>query len=322
MRSNPRRLLQYRRSGLVEQEHFGHVLLIDKTNVLNSFGNDSECHFFQRSCAKPLQASLIIDFNLAETFNLTPEEIAVCCASHIGGIEHITLVKSILSKIELDETSLLCGLSQPIGKTIDKENLSLLHNNCSGKHAMMLALCKATGADFSNYNDINHPIQKLIYSKIEELCEVKDDMDATKDGCSVPIFATTLQNMGKGYLNLFLDSKYEAIKNAFVKYPYLIGGEGRLDSEIIFAGKGNLIAKVGAGGLLVVVNLSKQQALVIKISDCDMKARAIVAIETLKNLQWLSEKDITGNNLNTLYDKSVKTNQNEVLGEAELTFNL
>ena len=42
-----------------------------------------------------------------------------------------------------------------------------------------------------------------------------------------------LEDMLRGYLNLFTNPRYEKIKNAFLNHPYLIGGENRLDTKII-----------------------------------------------------------------------------------------
>ena len=102
---------------------------------------------------KPLQASLLIDFGVAEYYSMTSDEIAICCASHAGEDVHINTVKKILNKIGLDESYLKCGIHKPLSKTqqkkmlLNKENESTLHNNCSGKHTMMLAICQKMGLE-------------------------------------------------------------------------------------------------------------------------------------------------------------------------------
>ncbi len=147
-----------------------------------------------------------------------------------------------------------------------------IHNNCSGKHSMMLALCKYKGWSTKNYLDDDHQLNIEIIKKVIELSEVKnEDYVKSKDGCGLPTVATTLTQLGRAFLNLFLDEKYSVIKNAFLKHPYLIGGHERLDSEIIAASE-NIVAKVGAGGIVVIVNLIKEEAVVIKIADANMKA--------------------------------------------------
>lgn len=291
MIKSPALLLEHRRDGLVEQEHFGYIIAADKTRIIDSKGESSDYPFYLRSCAKPLQASLLIDYGLDKEFHLTEEEIALCCASHAGEKIHTLIAERLLEKFGIDESFLKCGIHSPLSKTRQKEMLLAnesfrsVHNNCSGKHIFMLGLCKLNGWDLTNYDDINHPLQQEIKKKIYQLCDIKKDYPITKDGCGVPIFSMPLFNMVKGYINLFCDVKYEKIKNAFLNHPYIIGGEDRSDTKIMEQSE-NLIVKTGAGGLLIAVNLEKEEGLLVKICDCDMKAREFVMIDCLKNLHW------------------------------------
>ena len=150
---------------------------------------------------------------------------------------------------------------------------------------MMLGLCKLNDWDMDNYDNINHPLQIAIKNKIYELCDVKKDYPITKDGCGVPIHSMPLANIVKGYLNVFCNPKYEKIKNAFLKHAYTIGGEDRTDTKIIEKSK-NLISKVGAGGLCVVVNTELEEGFVVKICDSNMQAREILTIDLINNLHW------------------------------------
>jgi len=127
--------------------------------------------------------------------------------------------------------------------------------------------------------------------------------------------------MVKGYLNLFLDEKYSNIQSAFIQNPYLIGGEDRLDTAIMSA-NADLIAKVGAGGLCIVVNLKTKESLIVKIMDCDMKARAIVLIEALSQLGWLDKAMLQNDLIKAQNKKDILTLHGEKIGEANFTFNL
>lgn len=303
---NPEILVKYERDGLIEQEHRGFIVLADKEHAFDFTGDSKRYPFYLRSCAKPLQASLIVDYNL----DLTEEEIAICCASHAGENIHVNLAKQILKKFDLNESMLKCGLHKPLSKTKQQEMLlkgeieNVLQNNCSGKHVMMLALCKVNGWDLTDYDNPEHPLQIAIKNKIYELCKVSKEYPITKDGCGVPIMSMPLENMLYGYLNVFCNPKYEKITNAFLNHPYIIGGEDRTDTFIMQNSSG-LIAKVGAGGLCIVVNTKEKQAFVVKISDCDMKARELVVCQVLKNLKWA---DIE-------CDKTIKTLHGDVVGE-------
>lgn len=303
---NPKILVQYDRDGLIEREHSGFVVLSDKNHAFDFIGDSNNYPFYLRSCAKPLQASLVVDYNP----DLTEKEIALCCASHAGEDIHVKIAKQILEKFDLDESLLKCGLHKPLSKIkqaemlLNHEKENVLQNNCSGKHVMMLALCKVNGWDFKNYDSPEHPLQIAIKNKIYELCKITKEFPITTDGCGVPILSMPLENMLYGYLNLFCDPKYQKIKNAFLNNPYIIGGEDRTDTKIMQNSE-NLIAKVGAGGLCIVVNTKEEQAFVVKISDCDMKARELVVCEILKNLHWA--------NINC--DKTIKTIHGDIVGE-------
>ncbi len=295
----PAKLIEYIRDGLIEQEHLGFIVKIDKN--VQKIGNEKNYPFYLRSCAKPLQASLLIDYELDIYYNMTDEEIALCCASHAGELCHAQTVDNFLNKVELSKENLKCSTHIPFSKSAQKKLLkeglkeSVLQNNCSGKHAMMLGICKKMGWEINDYYKPEHPLQVAIKKKIYGLCEIKKEYPSTKDGCGVPIFAMPLENMVKGYLNLFFDKKYEKIKKAFLNKPYFIGGEDRIDTAIMCANP-NLIAKIGAGGLCVAINLKKKEGIIVKIMDCDMKARSIVLIEALKQLKWL-DKDMLENPL-------------------------
>ncbi len=317
-------LIEYKRNGLIEQVHYGLILHINKNGIITKIGQDNNYKFYHRSCMKPLQASIIADINL--DFDLS--EIAVCCASHTGDLIHREKVLSILNKTGCSKDDLLCAPHVPLSKKEQKRlilnglNPDKIHNNCSGKHSLMLAICKKMGFSIKNYTDINHPLSDLIINKVCELCEVdKKEIIITKDGCTLPVIATSLYSLGKGFLNLFTNPKYENIKNAFLKYPYLIGGDFRLDSEIINASD-NLIAKVGACGLCVIINLKKEEGLIVKIADSNMEARTIAVIDALLQIKWLDIQSINSNQIKQIYMKEIISQDNEVLGSISSSFRL
>lgn len=334
---SPFKMLEYIRDGLVEQEHYGLLVKASADGNVYKLGDDKNYPFYLRSCAKPVQASLIIDFKLDKTFDMTSEEISLCCASHAGEECHANVAKSFLEKIGLDETIMKCGLHKPLSKTernkLIKAGLeeNIFQNNCSGKHAMMLAICKKMGWDINNYDLQEHPLQKAIKKKVYELCEVNIDYPATKDGCGVPIYSMPLENMVKGYLNLFLNEKYAKIRDAFLQHPYLIGGEDRFDTAIMQASSqfspiypltSHLIVKSGAGGICIVINLEKKEGFVIKIMDSDMKARAICTMEVLKQLGWLNPKMLEHDLIKAQNQTDILTLHGEKIGEAVPCFKL
>lgn len=322
-------LLEYERNGLIEQVHFGIIIHMNKKGIIKEIGNNNGYRFYHRSCMKPLQITPLIDLGLDKKYGLTTDEIAVCAASHTGEEMHRKRISSVLKKCGFKEDDLLCHPHLPLSKKeqsrliLSKKEPEKIHNNCSGKHSAMLAICKEKGFPSKNYKDFDNPLSDFIIQKVCSLCEVKkENITISKDGCGLPVIATTLEELGRGFLNLFTDEKYKKIKEAFLNHPYLIGGEGRLDSEIINASEGRLIAKVGACGLCVVVNPEKKECIVVKIADSNMEARSIVTINALLQLKWPDPVMVPSGRLNNIYSKEILSQDNEVLGNITPCFRI
>ena len=310
----PEVLLIQTRNGLTELEFSGFVVYCDGTKNIKTIGNPNRYPFFQRSCAKPMQASLSTDFDTKNYFSLTDKEIALCCGSHTGEPVHLEILRGLLKRAGLCEKNLKCPAVAPLNKEEQKKfsKYSPLHNNCSGKHTLMLLLCRQNGWDIENYLDFEHPLQKLIYKRIKELCETESELPSTRDGCGAPNWAVPLEQQAMGFLNLFCSEKYAEIKNAMLKNPYMVGGYDRQDTDIMTYTEG-IAAKAGAGGLLSLVNTNTRESLMIKLIDADMKARIIIAIELLKQLNWADSNSIK--NLLNIYPKNVLTENGEYVGE-------
>lgn len=312
----PKLLLQQTRSGLTELEYYGWIVYCKSDKQIKTFGKTNFYPFFHRSCAKPLQAAITKDLKTKDFYSLSDEEIAICCASHTGEPLHIELIKQILHKAGLTEDDLQCPIIEPLNKEEQRKytTYSRLHNNCSGKHTLMLAVCKQMGWDLKNYLDENHPLQQAIYEKIQNLCEEQDTMPCSLDGCNAPVWATSLESLAKAFYNLFCTNDYEYIKSAFLKHPYLIGGKDRPDTNIMELNH-RLIAKAGAGGLLSIVNTETKEVIVLKIIDADMKARSIIAIETMSLMGWLNKNSIDKTLLNNSLKNTVTTETDKIVGE-------
>lgn len=321
MELKPKLLLQETRSGLVELQYYGWIVFCDSKKVIKTYGETNSYPFFQRSCAKPLQAAVINDFKTKDFYSLTDKEIAVCCASHTGEPVHLEILRSILKKADLTENDLQCPVVEPLNKEEQKkfDVYSPLHNNCSGKHTLMLAVCRQMGWETKKYLDKNHPLQKAVYKKIKELCEEENELPFTLDGCMAPNWATSLEGLSKGFHNLFCSEVYKDIKKAFIDAPYLIGGKDRPDTRIMELNH-KLIAKAGAGGLMSIVNTETNEVLTFKIIDADMKARSIIAIETMIKIGWLNNNSIDKNLLENSLNKYVTTETGKIIGEYKITF--
>ena len=294
--------VNYIRDGLSEEFHCG-IVIFDGDYI-------DAVPYYLRSCAKPLQASLITDYNI----NFTSKELAFCCGSHAGEECHTEIAKQILKKIGLSESFLKCGIHKPLSRStqdrmlLKGEPATQIHNNCSGKHLGFLAICKKNGWDMKTYYLPEHPLQIQVKNRINMLCEIdsKNVYPVTTDGCGVPILSMPLANIITGYKNLTL--QYPKIVNAILENPYIYGGEDRLDTEIIQNSTG-ILAKVGAGGLCVVYNTLINRGVVVKMYDASNTARRIAVLEILKRLHWA---DIP-------YDNSIKTVSGKVVGNIIVT---
>ena len=290
--------VDYIRDGLVEEFHEGLYMLSSELYETSPY--------YLRSCAKPLQATLLIDYGI----DLTSEELALCCGSHAGEECHIRIARQILEKFDIDESLLKCGVHAPLARSMQDKMLlrgekpTAIHNNCSGKHIGFLVICKKKGWDMTTYDKPNHPLQIAIRDKINQMCEVEQPYPITTDGCGVPILSMPLKNMLIGYKNLL---NYTPIIQAIRKNPYFFGGENRLDTEIIEK-TDNLIAKVGAGGLCIVFNIKTKEGFVVKINDCSMEARRITVLELINNLNWATIE----------FDKTIKTLHGQVVGNIQV----
>lgn len=290
--------VDYIRDGLIEESHEGLYMLSSELYETSPY--------YLRSCAKPLQATLLIDYGI----DLTSEELALCCGSHAGEECHIRIARQILEKFDIDESLLKCGVHAPLARSMQDKMLlrgekpTAIHNNCSGKHIGFLVICKKKGWDMTTYDKPNHPLQIAIRDKINQMCEVEQSYPITTDGCGVPILSMPLKNMLIGYKNLL---NYTPIIQAIRNNPYFLGGENRLDTEIIEK-TDNLIAKVGAGGLCIVFYIKTKEGFVVKINDCSMEARRITVLELINNLNWATID----------FDKTIKTLHGQVVGNIQV----
>jgi len=288
--------------------------------VLDGDGNtvaqagDPETVTFYRSSCKFLQAIPLITSGAADAFGFDEEEIALACASHSGQKRHVEVAASMLAKIGLDETALHCGTHLPFYRPAANEliregkNPSTLHNNCSGKHSGMLAVARKIGADIATYEHLENPVQQQILGIIAKFTEIPlDEIAVGSDGCSVPNFAVPVRAMAKSFVNLVsradsfgreISDAAHRIITASLNHPELIGGTGRLDTQIMQAAPGKLLSKVGAdgvwlGGVLPSDRWPSGLGIAVKIEDGDdNRGRPVVVVEILRQLGVLVRNDL------------------------------
>lgn len=248
------------RSGEVESVHLGHLALVDRAGTLLVSRGDPATAIWVRSAAKPFQALPLWLTGAAAAYGLGPESLAVTMASHSGEDVHRAAVRGILEPAGLDESLLGCGIHAPYHEPTAGALRSrggapdVLHCNCSGKHAGMLAVCQHMGWDLATYREPTHPLQLLIRDLIAELAGVSAaGIAAGVDGCSAPVWRLPVLGLARAFARLGdptdlrpeLAAAAQTATGLMAAHPRLVAGEDRLDTDLIQAGAGRLIAKIG-----------------------------------------------------------------------------
>jgi L-asparaginase II len=329
----PKVLAKVIRGTTVESAHRGHLVIIDGDgNTVSAIGDPKAVTFF-RSAAKPFQAIPCITSGAADEFHFSEEEIALACASHSGESRHVRIAGLMLERIGLTEAHLHCGSHLPFYEKEAERMLRAgeyaiqLHNNCSGKHAAMLAFAKHIEADVNTYELLENPVQQKILETISQFSEVPaNKIGIAIDGCVAPNFALPLHAMATAFKNLMRPERFDQktqsaasrIVSAFVKFPELIGGSERLDTMLMQAAGGKIISKVGADGVWLCGVLPSERyptglAIALKIEDGDdRRARPVVAVEVLRQLGILSAEDLAD-----VSPMPIKNRRGDVVGTVE-----
>ena len=320
---NPELLAFSSRGNSIETLHHGWICVLNKEKkIIYKKGNIFD-YTFLRSAAKPIQAIPIIDNNL----NVSSKELAIITGSHSGSKKHLKILERFMQKHNLTLSSLKCGIHPPLDEAerirLIKKGCSpsKLHNNCSGKHLGMLALCKTNSWDIKSYTKINHPLQQYILKTIKDLSETKKIILGI-DGCSVPTFSMPIINIAKLFSN-FTNPKhnqYKEIISSITKNPFFIGGNGHIDTEIIKCSKGKLIAKCGAEGIMIVAY--NGNSAVIKIADGSSKIRSIVMLSLLKELNWLKKSELENPILKRVLQGNIKNHSGLITGKINTLFKI
>ncbi|HAF15102.1 MAG TPA: L-asparaginase [Blastocatellia bacterium] len=336
-------LVEVTRGGITESRHRGHIIAVEPEGNIVAYLGAPETVTYLRSSAKPHQAIPLITSGAADRFGFSEKEIALACASHSGEAIHTEVAASMLQKIGLEPSALKCGTHEPFSPEAARqlrekgEEPNVLQNNCSGKHAGMLALALHLGAPIESYDQPSNPVQLAIGGVISQFTGIQiQDIAVGVDGCGVPVFGVTVKAMALMYARLIapppeFDDHTKAacarIVSAMMTYPELIGGSNdRLDTEIMRAAKGRLVSKVGAEGVYTVGVLPCKDwrrgiGIALKIEDGDdHRARPTVVIESLRQLGILADESLEAVSRYAFFP--VKNRRGDVVGEVTAEFEL
>jgi L-asparaginase II len=231
-----------RRGNVVEAVHRVHVATTEGTGW-----GDQGLALYYRSASKPIQAIPFVE----GYDDLDDDEIAIACASHRAEPAQLEAVRKVLARAGATADDLENGVQEgrPDGK---------VGHNCSGKHAGMLAACRAHGWPLHPYRAPSHPLQQRIAELIGGATAV--------DGCGVPTFATTLRDAAA-----LLTRTPPRIRAAMRARPDLVGGSAdAVDTELMRLRDG-WIAKGGAEGLFCAAH-ADGRGVALKVDDGSYRA--------------------------------------------------
>ena len=279
------------RNGFVESTHRGFVVVTRADGSVSFSRGDPDTPILPRSALKPIQALAMVRCGL----DVPGDQLAVACASHSGEEAHLATVRAMLAGAGLDESALRNTADLPL---MDAERdawiaagrpASSLAQNCSGKHAAMLATSKLNGWRLDTYLNRGHPAQQAV---IETIRGFGHRVAWTSiDGCGAPALAVDLLGLAQmfGTLARASDGAERQVADAMRSHPELVGGTGRDVTDLI-RGVPGMIAKDGAEGVYA-AGLPDGRGIAIKIADGGIRARPVVMGAVLRRL-WLGDASL------------------------------
>ncbi|MFW6076630.1 MAG: asparaginase, partial [Hyphomicrobiales bacterium] len=294
--SNPV-LVHVTRGGMVESRHRGSFAVSDANGSLAAALGEIAEPVYPRSAIKAFQALPMVEM-AADRFGFTDADIALACASHSGEPNHVRLVQSMLAKAGLSEADLECGFHWPYDGDAQRalaaagERPGAVHNNCSGKHAGMLALALALGASTRGYTAASHPVQRTIAATLHELCGIDPDgQPCGIDGCSVPTWALPLAAQAHGFARfasgagLSPDRQRAArrILAAVRAHPFNVAGSERFCTRLMQAVP-RAFVKTGAEGVFCGCVPHAGFGLALKCDDGAGRAAEVIMAALLAHL--------------------------------------
>lgn len=277
---------------------------------------------FARSAVKPFQALPAVRGEVLERCGFDDRHLAVGCASHGATGLHLELITEMLQACGLTEADLGCGAIEPRDPAVAAmlrergEHPSPITNNCSGKHALALALCKVNDWPADGYLQRDHPLERAMRDAVAEAAGAEpNDLPQGTDGCGMPTFHLPIAGVATAFARLAcggLGDAGDRIAGAMRAHPSLVAYEGAVDSALMAAEPG-LVAKIGAEGVIG-IGLADGRGLALKVLDGAMRALDPAAVGAAREILGL---EASSDDLDRLARPGVPNSRGEVVGEGE-----
>lgn len=288
------------RGGRVEARHRVHAAVVRADGTVEAAVRDPHLPVWWRSCAKPFQVMPLLRSGGFDALGWGDDELALACASHGGEPEHVAIAARMLARLGLDPSALACGPHEPLaarGARLAREAgpLSRLHNNCSGKHAAMLARAVQLATAVDGYHHPGHHVQHDCLASVAAWTGLPASaIDVGVDGCGVPVFGLPLSHMAWSYARLADaatrgDAPSRRVVEAMTRRAFLVGGTDRFDTLLMDACEGRVLCKIGAEGVHTVALLNQGIGFAIKVEDGAARAQYPAVLALLQRLGALPD---------------------------------
>jgi L-asparaginase II len=313
------------RGGLTESQHRVHAAVVDSSDEIVGGARNPSMVTYWRSCAKPFQVMPFLESGGFDSLGWHTDQLALACGSHGGEPEHVAVAEAMLRDIDLEEGDLACGPHEPLsqrGARIARDagtRLTRLHNNCSGKHAAMLARARTAGWTTNGYEREDHEVQRSVLEMVARWSGTPASRIVRGiDGCGAVVFASSIESMARAYARLAgAATRGEQVPSRIVRAlrakPFLFGGTDRFDTVLIEQTEGRVLPKVGAEGVHCVALLDRGIGIAIKVEDGAQRAQYCAVLRILQYLGAIP--NALPPRLADFAHKPVRNSRNEVVGE-------
>ena len=316
------------RGAEVESRHRVHAAVVGADDRLVAVAHSPNVVTSWRSCAKPFQVMPFLESGGFDELHWGDDQLALACASHGGEPEHVAIAEAMLADIGMEEGDLACGPHDPLssrGMKLLRDSgarLTRAHNNCSGKHAAMLARAHTAGWPSYGYERSEHPVQRCCLQAVAQWAGLQEsEIGEAVDGCGVVAFALPLDSMARAWSRLSRSVRDgeeipTRIVNAMRTRPFLVGGTDRFDSVLIEETDGRVVAKIGAEGVHSVGVPEQGIGFAVKVDDGAQRAQFPAVLRLLQMLDVLPPT--LPPRLEEFLRRPVRNTRGETVGEIRL----
>jgi len=185
-----------------------------------------------------------------------------------------------------------------------------------------------------DYVSVEHPVQREIVSTFARMAGLDEPLPTAIDGCSAPTFGVPLRSLAVAFARLVNPSDEDSaaaraahrIVAAMINHPEMVGGtKGRFDTELLRAGHGKLICKIGAEasysvGVLPCERFPRGAGIALKMEDGSYRGLGPTVVETLAQLGVLNDDEVA--QLSSYHRPAVDNRRGLNVGEVRAVFQL